>query len=73
MGANSFLYEMTPIIMGGNNENDRVASPESVPIHLNMATFNKQTLSKEATIYIPKKHFQYKLTYIKQAPAFNIQ
>ena len=26
---------MTPIDMGGNNENDRVASPESVPIHLN--------------------------------------
>ena len=25
---------MTPIYMGGNNENDRVASPESVPIHL---------------------------------------
>ena len=34
MGANSFLYEMTPICIGGNNENDRVASPESVPIHL---------------------------------------
>ena len=32
MGANSFLYEMTPIYMGGNNENDRVASLESVPI-----------------------------------------
>ena len=40
VGANSFPYEMTPIHMGGNNENDRVASPESVPIHLNtnMAT-----------------------------------
>ena len=34
MGANSFRYEMTPIYMGGNNERDRVASPESVPIHL---------------------------------------
>ena len=34
MGANSFLYEMTPINMGGNNENDRVASPESVPSRL---------------------------------------
>ena len=32
--ANSFLHEMTPIHMGGNNENDRVASPESVTIHL---------------------------------------
>ena len=36
MGANSFLYEMTPIYMGGNNENDRVACLESVPIHLKM-------------------------------------
>ena len=36
MGANSFLYEMTPIYKRGNNENDRVASPESVHIHLNM-------------------------------------
>ena len=35
MGANSFLYEMTPVYMGGNNENDRVASPESLLIHLN--------------------------------------
>ena len=34
MGGKSFLYEMTPIYIGGNNENDRVASPESVPIHL---------------------------------------
>ena len=33
-GANYFLYEVTPIYMGGNNENDRVASPESVSIHL---------------------------------------
>ena len=35
MGAHSFLIEMTPISMRGNNENDRVASLESVPIHLN--------------------------------------
>ena len=35
MGANSFLYEMTLIYMGGNNENGRAASPESVPIHFN--------------------------------------
>ena len=34
MGANSFFYETTPIYLGGNDENDRVASPESVPIHL---------------------------------------
>ena len=32
--ANSFLYEMTSICTGGNNGNDRVASPESVSIHL---------------------------------------
>ena len=29
MGANSFLYEMTPFYRGGDNENDRVASPEN--------------------------------------------
>ena len=28
MVANSCLYEMTPIYIGGNNENDIVASPE---------------------------------------------
>ena len=33
MGANS-LHEMTPIYMGGHNENGRVVSLESVPIHL---------------------------------------
>ena len=42
MGANSFLYERTPIYMGGNNDNHRLASPESVPIHLNI----KQILVK---------------------------
>ena len=36
MAANSFLFEMVPIYMGGNNENDRVTSPESVSIHLNV-------------------------------------
>ena len=35
LGANSFLHEMNPIYMGGTNENDRVVSPEYVPIHLN--------------------------------------
>ena len=34
MGANSYLYEMTQIYIGGKDENDRVASPESVPIQL---------------------------------------
>ena len=34
IGANSFLYEMTQLYIGGTNENDRVASPESVLIHL---------------------------------------
>ena len=35
VGANSCPYKMTPFYMGGNNDNDRVASPESVSIHLN--------------------------------------
>ena len=34
---------MIPINMGGKNENDRVASPESVPIHINSLTTEKQT------------------------------
>ena len=34
MGANSFLQELTPNAEGGKNENDWVASPELVPIHL---------------------------------------
>ena len=34
MGENSFLYEVTSIYSGGNDENERVASPERVPIHL---------------------------------------
>ena len=34
MGANSFPYERTPVYMGGNNQHERVASPVSVPIHL---------------------------------------
>ena len=29
------LYEITQIYKGGNNATDRVASPESVPIHIN--------------------------------------
>ena len=41
MGANPFLYEMTPIEMGSNNENYRIASPESVPIHLTRKIFLK--------------------------------
>ena len=36
MGAYSFFYEMT-LIMGGNNDTDRIASPESVPIQLKSA------------------------------------
>ena len=35
MGEISFLYEVTLIYMGGNNENDRVISPENVHIYLN--------------------------------------
>ena len=34
MGANPFLYKMTQIYMRGDNTIDRVASPESVRIHL---------------------------------------
>ena len=34
MGVNSFLYEMAPISMGYKNENDRVAFPDNVLIHL---------------------------------------
>ena len=33
--GSKFCYELMPIYMGGNNENDTVASPESVPIYLN--------------------------------------
>ena len=39
MSKNSFLYDMTPVYMGGNNENDRVASPESRAIHLKRLFF----------------------------------
>ena len=45
---------MTLIYMGGNNENQRVASPESVPIHLNGAdkgNFLCQTASKCKVIH----------------------
>ena len=47
MGANSFLYEMTPIYMGGNNENDRDFFPKSVSIYLmlNRYIFKDSTLS----------------------------
>ena len=36
MGACYFLYEMTSIYIGGNNENDKVAFPESVLFHFNI-------------------------------------
>ena len=35
MGANSFVYVTTPMYMVENNENNRVGTPASVPIHLN--------------------------------------
>ena len=38
-----FLYDMTPISMVGNNGNDRIASPESVPIHLNSLNTRNDT------------------------------
>ena len=39
--ANSFLYEMTSVGMGGSNENDRIAFPDSVPIQLKIARRNR--------------------------------
>ena len=36
----SFLYKMTSIYIGGSNENDRIASPERIPIHLNITVIN---------------------------------
>ena len=39
MGTNSSLYEMSSIYMAGNNENDRVATSESVPFHRKEQTF----------------------------------
>ena len=36
MGSKYFLYKKNPIYMGGNNENDKVASRESVPICLKL-------------------------------------
>ena len=38
-GANSFLSELTPVDKGGKTKNGRVASPESVPIHLKMCGY----------------------------------
>ena len=56
MGANSFLYEKIPISMGGNNENDRVASPESVSIHLKhgVYSFKKEAVSVGANSFLLK-------------------
>ena len=34
MGVNSFIYGMTPIYMEGKDENNKIAVPESLPIHL---------------------------------------
>ena len=50
MGANSCLYEMTPIYMAGNYENDRVASPESVTVYLKVFRYSIK-FSKENTFY----------------------
>ena len=35
VGANSFLSELIPTEKGDENENGRVASPESLHLHLN--------------------------------------
>ena len=61
MDANSFHYEMIPIYMGGNNENDRSSCPESVTIHLKLknnqltkVTNSKRdfSLEKEKSLFI---------------------
>ena len=52
MGADCFLYEMTPIYMGGSNEDDRVASSESVPIHFNSNTVKILKFGTPQTIAI---------------------
>ena len=48
---------MTSINMGGNNENDKVASPESIPIHHNVSSYTYKgdycdlsPFSQEATL-----------------------
>ena len=51
MGANSFLHEITPTCMGGN-KNDRVASPESVPIHFKV---HEYTYTDSAMYYEGKQ------------------
>ena len=42
MEANVFLDEITPIFMGGNNENDRVTSPlnENLFLYIRMCRFS---------------------------------
>ena len=47
--TNPFIYKMTPIYMGGNNENDRVASPESVLIHLKCSLTRLQLFGSAAS------------------------
>ena len=62
MGANSFLYEMSPSFRGGNNESDRAASPESVPIHL------KSSLLWDGRIYRKNSKNWDTLNYYRDCP-----
>ena len=52
MGADSFLYEMTPIYIGGNNERHKVASPVSVPIDLKVLVVWYVTSSRATELTI---------------------
>ena len=53
-GSLFILYEMTLIPMGGKNANDRVASPEIVPIHLKVAGYlrNSSPLIQGETSFV---------------------
>ena len=52
MGASSFLHELTPIYMGGNNENDRVASPKVYPYSLRLDNWIEVLENGHSTIFI---------------------
>ena len=47
MGANSCLYEITPVYMGGEDVNYRVVSPESIPLHLKRTTLWYRSIPKQ--------------------------
>ena len=54
LGANSFLYELTPIAKGGKNENDRVTPPECTSNPFNYSPYQELQLKiKNAKLYVP--------------------